>query len=259
VYVYVTTVAMMLILLPVLRPPLRLTPFSSELMVVFGVVFFFAFVFVYRALHRGVVSVVAPIAYTYPAVTTVLAVLLLGAVLTVQTALALTAIIAGVVLLSTRFSELRVALRGKGSASLTAGVGSAAMAALAFGSVYLCVGYVTPIVGYFVPALFLRGVGMVTGFAVAPVLKESVKPNRASLSGTVVVMGVLEALGFLSFSFAISLGGGALPVVAALSGMGAALVIVYAMVFLHERLELNQLAGVLLSLVGVFALLYLVG
>jgi drug/metabolite transporter (DMT)-like permease len=259
VYVYVATVAALLLLLPILRPPIDFTALSSELMLVVGIVFFFTFVLLYRALQRGVVSVVAPIAYTYPAVTTVLAVILLGAVLTFRTALALAAIIVGVVLLSTKFSELRDALNGKGPAFLTVGVGSAVMAALAFGSVYLCVGYVTPIVGYFVPVLFLRSVGTVTGFAAAPIMKESVKPDRASLSGTVVAMGVLEAVGFLSFSFAVSLGGGALPIVAALSGMGAAVVIIYAMVFLHERLEPNQLVGVLLSLVGVFALLYLVG
>lgn len=259
VYVYVATVAALLLLLPILRPPISLTALSSALMLVTGVVFFFAFVLLYRALEKGVVSVVAPIAYTYPAVTTILAVLLLGEVLTFRTALALAAIIVGVVLLSTKFSELREALAGKGPAFLTVGVGSAVMAALAFGGVYLCVGYVTPIVGYFVPVLFLRAVGTVTGFGVAPIMKESVKPDRASLSGTVVAMGALEAVGFLSFSFAVSLGGGALPVVAALSGMGAAVVIIYAMVFLHERLEPNQLVGVMLSLVGVFALLYLVG
>jgi uncharacterized membrane protein len=228
-------------------------------MVVFGLVYFFGFIFVYRAFHRGVVSVVAPIAYTYPAITAILAVLLLGAVLTFQTALALAAIIVGVLLLSTKFSELRAALGGRGPASLTVGVGSAAMAAVAFGTVYLCVGYVTPAVGYFVPALFFRVVCILAGFLLAPIMKESVKPDRVSLSGTVIAMGALEAVGFLSFSFAVSLGGGALPIVAALSGMGAALAIIYAMIFLRERLELNQWVGVLLSLLGVFVLLYLVG
>ena len=259
VYSYAATVMAVLLLTPVLRPRLDLTPLSAGLLVVFGVIFFMAFVFLYRALEKGIVSVVAPIAYTYPAVTAILAVIFLRAVLTPGIALALAAIIAGVVLLSTKFSELRSALGGRGPAFLTVGVGSAAMAALAFGGVYLCVGYVTPIVGYFVPVIFLRATGTVTGFVAAPILKESVRPDRASVSRTILAMGALEAVGFLSLSFAVSLGGGALPIVAALSGMGAAVVIIYAMVFLHERLEANQVVGVLLSIAGVFAILYLVG
>jgi len=168
-------------------------------LLIFGLVFFMAFIFLYRALQNGMVSVVAPIAYTYPAVTAVLAVVFLGAVLRLQMALALATIIVGVILLSTKFSELRAALNGKGPAFLTVGVGSAAMAALAFGGVYLCVGYVTPIVGYFVPVLFLRIFGSITGFAAAPIIKESVKLDRMSLSGTVLLMGALEAAGFLFY------------------------------------------------------------
>jgi len=258
-YVNVTTVVALLILLPLLRPPLDLTPASAGLMSVFGLVFFLAFVFVYRALQTGVVSVVAPIAYTYPAITVILAVLLLGAALSYQTVLALSAIIVGVVLLSTRFSELRVSLRGRSRASLTAGTGSATIAAFAFGTVYLCVGYVSPIVGYFVPALFLRAVGVIAAIALAPLLKESIKPNRASVSRTVLVMGALEAFGFLAFSYAVTIGGTALPAVAAISGIGAAVVVAYAMVLLRERLELNQWVGIVLALVGVFSLLYLTG
>jgi len=259
VYVQVTTLVVLLCLLPILRPPLHLTTLTAVLLTIFGLVYFFAFIFLYSALRVGVVSVIAPIAYTYPAITAILAVLLLGAVLTLQTSLALAAIIVGVVLLSTKFSELQAALGGRRRAALTAGIGSAVMASAAFGTVYLCVGYVTPIVGYFAPALFLRVVGTLTGFVLAPIRKERVRPNRESLSGTVVAMGVLEAVGFLSFSFAVSLGGSNLPIVAALSGMGAAVVIIYAMVFLHERLERNQLVGALLSLIGVFALLYFTG
>lgn len=259
VYVHVSTVAALLVLLPILRPPLTLTVPTFEALAAAGFVNFLAFIFLYQALHKGAISVVAPIAYTYPAVTTILAVILLGSVLTASTAVALAAIILGVILLSTRFSEIMGVIKGKAGPSMKSGVERAVAASLSFGSAYAAVGYVTPVTGYFVPALVLRGLGTLIGFSLAPGMKQSVRPNRASLSGTIAAMGVLEATGFLCFSFAISLGTGSLPIVAALSGMGGAVATVCAVVFLRERLEWNQLLGVVLSLGGVFALLYLFG
>lgn len=72
-------------------------------------------------------------------------------------------------------------------------------------------------------------------------------------------MGILETAGLLSFNFGVSFGVSSLPVVAALSGTGGAFATSYAMMFLRERLELNQLGGILLSTIGVFFLLYLSG
>jgi len=91
------------------------------------------------------------------------------------------------------------------------------------------------------------------------VLKQEAKPTRLVLSKTMIAMGILEALGFLIFTFGIESAGSALPVVTALSGMGGAVAASYGLAFLKERLEPNQLLGVVLSLAGVFALLYLGG
>ena len=95
------------------------------------------------------------------------------------------------------------------------------------------------------------------GLLAAPLFHESVVPSRACFSRTVLGISTLEAIGFLSFNFGISLGASSLPIVAALSGMGGAFATGYAILWLHERLELNQILGVLLSIGGVFLLLYL--
>jgi drug/metabolite transporter (DMT)-like permease len=259
VYMHVTTFVMIVLLFPVLQRQFVLPLGAAVVLAVAGTVNFFAFIFLYRAFHRGVISVVAPIAYTYPAVTTVLAVVLLGAVLTYTTTMALACIIIGVMLLSTKFSELKTRASGRGLPNLTVGVGSAALSALSFGAVYIGIGYVTPAVGYVLPVLLLRGVGTLVGFLFAPLLKEKVRPNRASFSSVMIVMGVLESVGFLSFNFGITLGASSLPIVAAISGMGGAFATSYAILLLRERLERNQLIGVILSMGGVFALLYLGG
>lgn len=257
VYMHVMSIVILVLLLPVLRPALSTTPTLTLILVVVSVVNFFAFIFLYRGFHRGIVSVVAPIAYSYPAITTVLAVVLLGAVLTETKVLALTGIMFGVILISTRFSELRGYAHGRGLLKFTPGVRSAALSATSFGAAYVGLGFVTPLVGYFLPVLYLRGLGGALGFMLAPALKQSVRPNRHSITPVIAVMGILETAGLLSFNLGVSFGSSSLPIVAALSGMGGAFATAYAMIFLRERLELNQIGGIILSLIGVFSLLYL--
>ena len=259
VYMHVTTLAILLLLVPLLDPPFRfaLLPFAA--LAAAGVLNFLAFIALYRAFHKGVVSVVAPVAYTYPAVTTVVSVAVLGVVISATRVLAIAGIILGVVLLSMRYSELRSYSKGNGRPALTAGVVAAVTSSVTFGIVYVVLGYATPAVGYFLPVVVLRGVGTITGFVLAPVFRERVHPSRKSFSRVILVMGVLEAVGFLIFNYGVSLGADSLPVVAAISGMGGAVAAVYGMAFLRERLETNQLLGAVLSVAGVFALLYFGG
>lgn len=259
VYSHLATLVVLLLATPIVSPELRYSPATLLVLVAAGGLNFIAFMFLYRAFHRGVISVVAPIAYTFPAVTATLAVLLLGAILSPYRVLAITGIIVGVVLLSTRVSEIRASLAGRRQASLTAGVGSAAGSSLFFGAVYVGIGYAAPSVSVVLPAMMLRAVGVGAGFLLSPVLRQTVRPTRAVFSNTIMAMGVLEAVGFLAFTYGISIPGGSLPIVAALSGMGGAVAASYGMAFLRERLELNQLVGVALALAGVFVLLYLGG
>jgi uncharacterized membrane protein len=92
-----------------------------------------------------------------------------------------------------------------------------------------------------------------------PLLKQEVRPSQFALSNTIITMGVLEAIGLLAFGYGIFQSGSSLPVVTAVSDMDGAFVAAYGFVFLKERLEMNQVVGVVLSLTGVFTLLYLGG
>jgi len=259
IYSQLVTLITVVILVPLVSPDLTFPLYPVLALLGSGVINFVAFAFLYRAFHRGIVSVVAPVVYTYPAVTGVLAVVILGASLSIMQGVAIAGVIAGVVLLSTRFSELYAYFKGKGTLGLTRGVGPALGASLSFGAVYIGIGYAAPSVSFVLPVLFLRGVAILAGILLAPVLKQETRPSRLVFSKTMVAMGVLEAFGFLAFTYGISAGGSALPVVAALSGMGGAVAASYGLAFLRERLEPNQVLGVLLSLAGVFALLYLGG
>ena len=257
IYSMIVTLVLLVPLTPLISPELAVPLVPVLVLAVSGVLNFAAFNFLYRAFHKGVVSVVAPVAYTYPAVTTVLSIAILGAFLPPIRIFAITGIIVGVILTSARFSELRRSISGNGATNLTAGFVPAGAASLVFGVVYLGVGYAAPLVSIVVPVMVLRIVAIALGFLTAPILRQNVRPSRAVFSKGIIAMGVLEAIGFLALTYGISIPGGSLPVVASISGMGGAVAAAYAMVFLRERLEANQLIGVALSLLGVFTLLYL--
>lgn len=257
VYMHVFTIITLLILVPVLNPPLALTYQSLVVLFAASILNFFAFLFLYKAFHKGIVSVVAPLAYTYPAVTVLLGFLLFGTHLSSFQYIALICIMAGVMLLSARISELRGSYVDR--RKLLPGAGSALVAAMSFGTVYVGVGYVTPLIGYFVPVIFLRAMGALLGFTLAPLLKQNVKPSKMSIKPTVIVMGILESLGLLFLTLGISDSSVHLPIVTALSSLGGAFATSYAIFFLRERLELNQIFGAFLALSGVFFVLYFSG
>ena len=259
VYSHIVTLLALLVMAPIIGPNLAVPPLPLLALLAAGGLNFVAFLFLYRAFHRGVVSLVAPVAYTYPAVTTVISVLVLGTVLSPYRALCIAGIIAGVILLSTRFSELRAMLGGHRNAGLTAGLGSAVGSSLFFGAVYVGIGYSAPHVSVVIPAMVLRAVGIAAGFLLAPALHQSLRPARPAFTSIIIVMGVLEAVGFVAFTYGFSIPSGSLPVVVALSGMGGAVAASYGLAFLRERLEPNQVLGVMLALIGVFVLLYLGG
>ena len=259
VYSQMVTLVVLVASVPIVDPSPVLSTGPLLVLTGAGVLNLLAFIYLYSAYHKGVVSVVAPVAYSYPAVTAVLSVAILGVFLSLEQVLAVAGVIAGVVLLSTRFSELRGYLGGEGPARVTAGVGPALGSAVIFGAVYVAIGYAAPLVSLTIPAVMLRAVAVAAGLLIAPIIKQDVRPSRLVFSNTIITMGMLEAAGFLVFTYAILSPGGSLPVVAAIAGMGGAVAASYGLVLLKERLELNQVAGVVLALVGVFALLYLGG
>src|SRR5256712_11550778 len=134
VSMHLVSTATLVLLLPLLRPDFAISFEQILILVALSVVNFFAFIFLYRGFHHGVVSVVAPIAYSYPIITTILAVIFLGVMLSGLRTLALSAVILGVVLPSSRLSELSRYVRGGGLVKGMARVGSAGCVRGSFGA-----------------------------------------------------------------------------------------------------------------------------
>src|SRR2546425_10138544 len=142
VYMHVFSTATLILLLPLLRPDFGVSFELVLTLVAVSIVNFIAFIFLYRGFHHGVVSVVAPIAYSYPIITTIFAVIFLGVMLSGLRTLALSAVILGVILLSTPFSELSRYVRGKGLVKVLPGVDSGGGVPVSFRAVSVVLGFV---------------------------------------------------------------------------------------------------------------------
>ncbi len=212
---------------------------------------------VYRSYLYGIFSIVAPIVYAYPAVTVILSVLFLKELLTGAQLLALVAVLVGVATLSTRTSSMRSDLAGKGKRSLLPGVSTAVTATIFFGISFFGLGAIVPSTGFFLPAVFSSVFSFFAGVALAPVFRINVRPSRDKFTKPIALMSILRSFGILSFNLGIQSAGSSLSIVTAISSLGAAFVIAYAMATVHERPEPIQAAGIVLSVVGVAALLYL--
>jgi drug/metabolite transporter (DMT)-like permease len=195
----------------------------------------------YVALRAGMVSIVAPVISTEGAVAAVLAVLAGEAVGGVTGAL-LGLIVLGVVLASTAPGS-----GGSGDPQRTAAIAGAA--ALSFGvGLYATarVSEVLPLIWALIPA---RLVGVVA-VAVPLAAVGRLRLTRAALP-FVVASGLFEVLGFASYAAGSRHG---IAVSAVLASQFAALAVLFAYLFFHERLTRLQLAGVAVIAVGVAVL-----
>lgn len=244
-----------------LRSSLNLTIYSVLLLVLIAVTTLASFGALYRAYSRGMLSLTAPIANCYPAISVALSILLIGASFSAGALAALATVILGIVLVSTSFKDLRARLFGGGRRALAPGVGSAMIAAVFFGTSWTSFGYASETMGYLLPAIAVRFGAAALGFGLAPVLKQDARPVFNNSFRRLLAMSCLETVGVVLFSLAtiITSSPDAIPILATFGGMSAAFTVCFAILFLKERPELNHIIGVILLIGGVTLLLYLTG
>ncbi len=215
---------------------------------------FVAFLLMYRGYQRGNLSIVSPTVNSFPIFSVLFSVLVLKIHLSYQVLLALTVVIAGILLVSTNPSG-----PGPSRRSLTPGVPEAILAAFFFAIALTSLGYADVRVGYLLPAMAARlgaaAVGLLAGLASG----QDVRPFGGAALLRLLVMGVLESSGLLAFSLTLfySASLAPLPITTTLAGMGAVFTVSYAFVLLKERVRFNYALGIVVLVAGVGALLYL--
>ena len=210
----------------------------------------------YRSFEIGMLALVSPIASSYPALTVVLAIST-GERLTRAHALGVTAVIIGVIIAA-------VALPAKGSetvgnaavsahdhrAHLLRGVPWALTAALVFGVNYWILGFrVMPVFGGFASVWVIRLVSFLLLAILLRPLGQRLEVPRGSTAWLILFMGLTDTAGFVANNFAFKQEEIAIATV--LASLYGVVTLLFAAVFLQERLGRRQWAGVALIFAGV--------
>ncbi|MEE8448452.1 MAG: EamA family transporter [Thermodesulfobacteriota bacterium] len=229
------------------KPAMHITPGGLLLALVPGTLSGAAIICLYRALAAGPASVATPIVASFSLVTVLLSVLFLKERLTGLIAPGILLSVAGVACVSFRASNLNVLRKG----IILPGVAPALLGAFFFGTSSFTMKLVVTELGVYLPlltskicavimVLFLR-----TPYCPTPWRKTRFIP-------LLVIVGFLDTAGLLFFNHGIARE--LVSVVTPLAGVHSALTVVLAMIFLGERLEMNQKLGLLSLLAGVFLL-----
>lgn len=207
----------------------------------------------YYAFRIGVMSIVAPISSSYPAITVTLA-FLSGERLPAHRIAGLGVIIVGVILAATSFAALRAGGDAPGEqgsgAHLSRGVGWSIFAAIAFGVMFWFIGfYVVPLTGSAFSVWMIRLTAIGTLALVAAPSRQSLMPPRGSVWWIVAAIAVTDTTAY--FANNTGLGTGHVSVVSVLASLYGAVTVLLSWIFLRERLERSQWLGIALIFAGI--------
>ena len=207
----------------------------------------------YYAFRIGVMSIVAPISSSYPAITVVLA-FVSGERLPLHRVGGLVVIIIGVILAATSFVTLKTTREAPGErgsrAHLSRGVGWSIFAAIAFGVMFWFIGFhVVPLTGSAFSVWMIRLSTIGTLAMLAMPSRQTLIPPRGSVWWFVAAVGVTDTIAY--FANNAGLGTGHVSVVSVLASLYGAVTVLLSWIFLRERLEPSQWLGIALIFAGI--------
>lgn len=204
----------------------------------------------YRALELGPVAVVSPIGASFAVIGIALAMVFLDERPTAVQLAGAGVTIVGVALVSTDLRALRAGIREH-----PPGLWWAIVSAVGFGVAAFLLGYVSREAGWVAGLWGSRIAQMVCLVPLAVVWRRDL--GRLATAGAVAIglalaAGAADILGVTSFSAGAE--HGQLSIVLAASAVFPLIAVVLSTVFLHERLVMNQYAGIALVVAGLLLL-----
>jgi drug/metabolite transporter (DMT)-like permease len=225
-------------------------------------------------------SIVAPVTSgVAPAFSVILFVIFLGQSLSKIEAYAIAGVIVGVTLSGVRFAQLKKDILRTGfslpnstidmktsqtakhgdhekARRLVKGLDFAFLCSASTAVVYLGLGILIPRLGWFFPALILKGAGAFVTFAFLMLAGKKFKIPDKRTSLLLLLMGIMDVGGLLVFNYGISIAENLLPLVITFSGLSGLVILICAYVVYHERLEPIQAVGIFLVITAASILLY---
>ena len=225
-------------------------PEASMLSVGLGLMNVVAVLASYKSFEVGKLSVVSPIASSFPALSTTLSIIFLGEVVSPLRSVGILFTLGGIVVVTAQTRDARPKLPGQGR-RVGQGIEYALVAFTAYGVLYFALKPVVDGLGPYVPVLIMR---VVLFLVLAPVvlLRSSRPKSNGVTRGLAVFVLVIAASDiFAGISYNLGVLGGQVSVVSTISGLYSVITVVLARAFLKERLTAHQGIGVIALLIGV--------
>ena len=224
-----------------------LTAYSLAALVLFGVFYTAAYLFHFRALEKGQVSIISPLTASYAAFTVLVSSLLFKEIITPFRWISLGLVFLGVIAISIDLSSLKkLSFKKK---DLAKGIPQSLMAVAIFAFWY-------PLWDSFIESrnwigllVGLRLVQILTVYVLAKIQKVSLRVKEPQAWGLLAAMGLLDGIGYVSFTWGFS-ATKMTSVVAMLSAIFPLPAIILARMFLKDKISKIQLIGVLIILGG---------
>lgn len=221
----------------------------------------------YRAFEVGQLSIVAPIASGYAAISVLLSILS-GERLTATAIGGIVAVIVGVILAVTILPQKEESIPTNSQAHINstspitngqkhtnrrrwpAGISWACLSALGFGITFWLLGFVVePTLSGLVTTWFIRLVPLCLLGSCSALIHINLKIKSSTTWAIIIGAGILDTVAFLAS--ASGLATGQVAVVSVLSSLYSAVTVILAWIFLKERLRWSQWAGIILILSGI--------
>ena len=207
-----------------------------------GLLFSLGYVFFYRGLERGMVSIVSPLSASWLAVTTVMAAILFNESIGLAKGSLIVLVLVGILLTSAR---------GRSGASL-GGVWYGLTAMLTFGIAFSLWKPIVEEVGPFIAVVSVRLVATVALGSYLSVRRPVGATFTRGAVFMVIASAVLDSLGFVAYNLGIETED--VSLIAPISASYPVVTLVLAWVFLRERVSAVQMTGIVVLLSAVVAL-----
>jgi len=221
------------------------TPLLASETVLAGATGVIGYIFLYRGLGNGNVSVVAPITASWSVITVLLAAFLFAEALTPLQIAGVVAVFIGVFFASTNLAEFKKSIKTGG---WSAGAADALIAMVAWGISYALLKPITSAIGPVMALFLLKILAVAALLSWTGVTKTKISLPVKTIFLFLAMAGLLDFSAYLAFNF--SLNTQYVSVVSAIVATAPAITIGLAYVFLKERVVRNQKLGIIAILVG---------
>lgn len=198
-----------------------------------------AYLYFYKGLEKGQVSLVSPLGASWSLITVLLSIIFLKEVLKLNQLFAILLILAGIIIISVNIKEF---IKNK-SLQLLIGVKEGIISMIGWGvSLFLLIP-VSQELGWFLPAFMFRLFILLILVSFSFYSKKRLLPKTSKFPWLLLItIGVFDICAFFSYSFGVSSAFGS--IVAPISSANTLVTIVLGLIFLKERINKRQLVGI---------------